>query len=183
MNSQKMKQGLMGLALGLGLYGSAQALANPDTMVVSVTPGNVTYSVAITSAMVSGYQFGTVNLAATTISTAAITVTNNGNIAEYFSMKVSNSAPDNWAPVSSGPAADQFRLMAYLNATQPADATFVDSLTASIPGAGAALYGQASAKTNALATKNLWLRLSMPSAVTGTGGAQTMTVFVNGQAS
>ena len=182
MNSKRMKQGLMGLALGLGMYGTAQAV-NPDTMVVSVTPGNITFSVSIASVNASGYQFGTVNMAATTMSTAAIVVTNNGNIAEYFAMKVSNSAPDNWAPVASAPGADQFTLMAYMNATQPADASFANALSGAIPGAGAALYNQASTKTNALSTKNLWLRLTMPNAITGTGGAQTMTVFVNGQAS
>jgi hypothetical protein len=174
---------LLGAAVGIGMTGSAHALSNPDTMVVSVTPGNVTYAVAITSPMTGGYQFGTVNLAATTISTAAIGVQNTGNIAEYFALKISNSSPDNWAPVGSTPAADQFQLMAYLNATQPGDATFVDSLNGSIPGAGATLYGQSSTKTAASASKNLWLRLTMPSAVTGTGGAQTMTLFVNGQAS
>ena len=182
MNAKQLQQGLLGLLVGMGLCGATQA-ANPDTMVVSVTPGNITYSVAITSAMTSGYQFGTVNLAATTISTAAVTLTNNGNIAEYFALKVSNSSPDNWAPVSGTPAADQFKLMAYLNSAQPADATFATALDGSIPGAAAALYGQASTKTAAAGTQNLWLRLTMPSGLTGAGGAQTMTVFVNGQAS
>src|SRR5690348_4839099 len=133
MNRKKMQQGLMGLALGLGLFGTAQAV-NPDTMVVSVTPGGVTYSVAITSAMLSGYQFGTVNIAATTISTAAVVVTNNGNIAEYFAMKVSNTSPDNWTPVAGTPASDQFKLMAYLSSAQPLDASFADALDGSIPG-------------------------------------------------
>ena len=65
MNSKKLTQGLMVMALGLGVYGSANALMNPDTIVVSVTPGGLTYAVAITSPMLGGYQFGTVALAAT----------------------------------------------------------------------------------------------------------------------
>ena len=182
MNSKTLKQSLMVMAMSAGLYGSANALMNPDSIVVSVTPGGLTYAVAITSPMAQGYVFGTVNLAATTISTVGITVQNSGNVAEYFALKVSNSSPDNWAPNSSA-GSDQFKLMAYMNATQPADATFVDVLNGSIPGAGATLYGQASTRTTPTNTQNLWLRLSMPTAVTGTGGAQTMTLFVNGQAS
>jgi len=73
--------------------------------------------------------------------------------------------------------------MTYLNATQPADGTFADALDGSIPGAAATLYGQASTRTAASGTKNLWLRLSMPSGVSVSGAPQTMTLFVNGQAS
>ena len=48
----------------------------------------------------------------------------------------------------------------------------------------AALYGQASTKTSPSGTKNLWLRLDMPTALnTGTSGAQTATLYVNGQGS
>jgi hypothetical protein len=169
--------------LGLGLWAAkAQALTNPDTIVVSVTPGGLTYGVAISSPFLSGYQFGTVTLAATTISTVGITVENTGNVSEYFSMKVANTAPDNWAPVGGTPSTDQFKLMAFMKTTQPADATFVDALTGSIPGAGATLYGQVSTRTAPTSTKNLWLRLTMPSGVSaGTANAQTMVVSINGQ--
>ena len=170
--------------LAVGLWAlNARASGTSDSMVVSVTPGGLTYAVTISSPMTQGYRFGTVNMAATTISTVAITLTNAGNVAEYFSMKVSNTSPDNWAPVAGTPATDQFKLMAYLNAAQPADATFVDALDNSIPGAAATLYGQASTRTAPSSTKNLWLRLTMPTAVSGTGGAQTMTIVVNGQSS
>jgi hypothetical protein len=185
MTIKRWKQGLMVMALGMGLYGTAHATGvNPDSIVVSVTPGGLIYAVTITSPMVSGYAFGTVALGGTTISTVGITVANTGNIAEYFSMKVANSSPDTWTPVSGTPATDQFKLMAYMNATEPADATFVDALTTSIPGAGATLYGQASTRTAPLSTKNLWLRLTMPAGVSlGTANAQTMIVSINGQSS
>src|SRR6202034_4320636 len=101
----------------------------------------------------------------TTISTIGITVTNTGNVAEYFSMKTANSSPDTWAPVSGTPSTDQYKLMAFMSATQPADATFVDALTTGIPGAGATLYGQVSTRTTPTSTKNLWLRLTMPSGI------------------
>jgi len=181
MKGQLMKKTLAALVLGLAAM--KVYAVNPDTIVVSVTPGNVTYSVSIASPMAAGYQFGSVNLAATTISTVAIVITNNGNISEYFALKVANTAPDNWAPVAGVPASDQFRLMAHLTTgAQPLDATFADALDGNIPGAAAVLYGQ-SAKTIPTGTKSLWLRLTMPSALTGSGGAQTMKVFVNGQSS
>jgi len=175
------KVALGAVALSVGLLGKAQAV-NPDTMVVSVTP-SVTYSVAIASPMTGGYQFGTVALGATTISTAAIVVTNNGNVAQYFSMSISNSSPGTWAPNAGVPASDQYRMMGFFNATQPAASTFVDAMTTSVPGVAATLYGQASTRTNASAARNLWLRLEMPTAMTGAVSAQTMTLTINGQAS
>ena len=128
------------LILGLGFISKAQAAGNPDTMTISVTP-SVTYAVTITSVNPSGYQFGTVALAASTISTWAIGLRNTGTIWEYFSLGVSNSSPDGWTPGAAGVAANNvFGLIAELNATQPADAAFVggDAVTGSIPGAAAA---------------------------------------------
>jgi len=174
---------LVALAIGLGLWGlKAYAVNNPDSIVVSVTPGGLTYGVAISSPFASGYQFGTVALSATTISTVAIGVQNSGNVGEYFAIKVSNTAPDNWAPGGAA-GSDVFKLMAYMNTTQPADATFVDALTGSFNGTSGNLFGQGNTRTTPTTSKNLWLRLSMPTAVTGSGGAQTMTVYVNGQSS
>src|SRR6185437_4534568 len=138
----------------LGVVRQAQA-ANPDAMQVSVTP-NVTYAVTITSVNASGYDFGTVALNATTQSTAAITVSNSGNIGEYFSMAISNTS-GNWAAVASAPTTDNFRMIGESTANQPAVGTFNTShaLINSTPRAGAALYGQASTKTEPAATKNL----------------------------
>ncbi len=168
------------MVVGLGLWCEQVHAVNPDSIVVSVTP-SVTYAVSITSVNTSGYQFGTVNLGATTVSTAAIVLTNTGNVAEYFSIAISNTS-GSWTAVSGAPSTDQFRMMAYLNGTQPASGTFSDALTNSVPGAAAALYNQASTKTAPAGTKNLWLRLDMPSALDAGGtGAQTMTLTVNGQ--
>ena len=171
------------LVLGLGVMKEAQA-ANPDTMTVSVTP-SVTYSVAITSVNSSGYQFGTVALGATTVSTSAIVLTNNGNVSEYFSMAMGNTS-GSWVPVTGSPGTDQFRMIPYLNATQVSSSTFVtgDAITTTQPGTAASSYNQASTKTNVNATKNLWLRLDMPTALNAGGtGLQTMTLSVYGQGS
>jgi len=176
--SNRWKQWMLSVGIGLGLSGAAHAV-NPDTMVVSVTP-SVTYSVSIASPMTGGYQFGTVALGATTISTAAIVVTNDGNVSEYFSMAISNSSPAAWTPDTAANE-DVFALLAHFAATQPASATFTDALTGSAPGAAASLYGQSATKTNASGTRNLWLKLLMPTSMTAAPGAQTMTLTVNGQ--
>jgi hypothetical protein len=171
------------------ITGKRAEAAQPDTMTLSVTPGNIIFSVQITSVTAgTGYQFQTVNLGATTISTAAIIVKNagGGNVSEYFGMKVSNSAPDGWTPQAGAPGTDQFRLIGELNATQLPTASFLaaDAITGAFPGAAATLYNQASTKTAVAGTKNLWLRLEMPTSLNaGTGGGQTMTLFVQGQSS
>src|SRR6266446_5118626 len=168
---QVLATGLM--LLGIGAIGRRAEAQQPDTMTLSVTPGGIIYSVQITSVNPSGYQFGTVNLAGTTVSTAAITVANTGggNISEYFGMKVSNSAPDAWTPQSGAPGADQFRLTGELAATEPATGVggfpTSDAVTGSFPGAAATLYGQASTRTAVGANKKLWLQLEMPTSLTG----------------
>ena len=158
--------------------------ANPDTLVVSVSP-NVTYGVTVSSVTGGvGYQFGNVNLGATTQSTAAIVLTNSGNVSEYFSLAMNNTS-GNWTLTTSAPGTDTFRVSALLQATQPLVASFTDFLSnPPVPGAAATLYGQASTKTAPTAAKNLWLRLEMPTALSvGTSGAQTTTLYVNGQGS
>src|SRR6266852_8731585 len=142
---QVLVTGLM--LLGIGAIGRRAEAQQPDTMTLSVTPGGIIYSVQITSVNGSGYQFGTVNIGAATVSTAAITVANTGggNISEYFGMKVSNSNPDNWAPQSGAPTTDQFRLTGELVTNQPVLGSGFptsDAVTGSFPGAAATLYGQ-----------------------------------------
>src|ERR1700690_1292221 len=124
--------------LALGLIQKAEA-ASTDTLTVSVTP-QVTYAVTITSVNPSGYQFGTVALAATTISTAAVGVKDSGTISEYFSMAISNTAPDAWTPGAGGTAGNNsFGMIAELAGTQPASASFAagDALLKAPPGAAA----------------------------------------------
>src|SRR5205807_2268951 len=122
--NKRLKQVLAtGLVLlGMGVMGRRAEAQQPDTMTLSVTPGGITYSVQITSVNSSGYQFGTVNIGATTVSTAAITVANTGggNVSEYFEMKAGVSTPAHRAPQSGAPGTDQFRLTGELNASQPA---------------------------------------------------------------
>ena len=93
---------------------------------MSVTPGNPTYAVGISSPEVGGYDFGSVNLGATTISTLAIVVEKLGTISE-IAARLSVTADGGWTPVvvdTAAPAYNTFELQGHFAATQPADATF-----------------------------------------------------------
>ncbi len=173
------------LVLGLGVLSKTYA-ANPDTMVVTVTPGGVTYAVAITSPQVGGYAFGVVNVGLTTISTEAVSVQNAGNIAAYFSLAVADTTGGGnaWANDLSA-ATTTYAMYALFNATQPAEASFngaTNNVPAAVPGAAATRHGQASTKTNPGISQNLWLRLGMPTGV-AESGQHTLVLSVNGQGS
>ncbi len=172
------------LVLGLGVLSKTYA-ANPDTMVVTVTPGGVTYAVAITSPQVGGYAFGVVNVGLTTISTEAVSVQNAGNIAAYFSIGVVDVTPTfGWANDLTA-ATTTYAMYALFNATQPAEASFngaTNNVPEAAPGAAATRHGQASTKTNPGISQNLWLRLGMPTGVDDSG-QHTLVLSVNGQGS
>src|SRR5258706_12278399 len=79
-------------AVGASAMAPPARAATFDTMNVMVTPGNVGFGVTITSVTAGvGYNFGSVNLGATTGSTAAISVPNSGVISENFVMSLSTS--------------------------------------------------------------------------------------------
>ena len=97
-------------------------------------------------------------------------------------MKVTNSSPDSWTPQSGAPAADQFRLIGEFGTNQPvlnSGFSAGDAITGAFPGAAAALYGQASTKTNVSSSKSLWLQLEMPTAINAEGkrGRKPFAVF------
>jgi hypothetical protein len=172
----------MGLMLlGIGLAVDKAQAASTDTITLSVTPGNITYGVVISSPYVGGYNFATVNLGQTTVSTLAIVVTATGaNVSEFFGLAISNTS-GGWAPAAA-PGTDQFRMMGWFNATQVSSTTFntADALTNSVV-AASGKYNE-SAKTAPGGSANLWLRLDMPTALnTGTTVGQTMTLTVTGQ--
>src|SRR5882724_3824570 len=185
MNMHMKKVLITGLAvLSVGwISGKAQA-ASTDTITISLTP-NTTFAVTISSAYVGGYNFGLVNLNATTVSTVAITLTNSGSIYEYFGISVSNTS-GGWTASAAAASTDTFRLSGQLNATQPLQGSgSFSALANTAPGTANGKYGQAS-KTSPTAgnnTQKLWLQMEMPFTLnTGGTGPQTMTVSVTGQA-
>ena len=182
------------LVLGLGMLQKVEA-ANPDTIKVYVTPTGMTYAVSITSPAVAqpGYDFDQVALGGSTISTLAIVVTNTGTVGEYWALKVSNSSPDNWAPLGADgtPGYNEFELLGRFvttSAGQPADASFSgsdDIITGSYISSSGSKFGLSSSvlpPSGAGSSKDLYLKLIMPGSVS-TGSEQNMTVTINGQAS
>jgi hypothetical protein len=173
------------IVLGLGMGRKAEASPNPDTMLVSVTPGNFAYGVVISSPLTygaTGYDFQTVNLGATTMSTIAIVVKSSGTIAEFFGVAISNSIQDGWTPVASAPGYDQFEMQALFNGAggEPLSGSFGAALGTSPPGTASGTFGQGAVKIAPGNTQNLWLQLTMPSSV-ASQKPQTMVLSIDGQ--
>ena len=192
MNTQWKKKLAFGLVLlGIGIVGVRRAEAvgpNPDTMVVSVTPGNPQYGVFITSAIANqssyGYDFKSVNLGASTGSTMPIVVKSSGTVSEYFAMSIVDSGSNLWTALNADgtPDLDQFELLGRFNSSQPTDTSFSttnDIVTGSIPGTGSGLYNQG-AKTAPGSTQSLWLKLKMPARITSPS-ARNLVLSINGQ--
>ena len=163
----------------------AQAASTSDQIIVSVTPGNPAYASGISSPEVGGYDFGSVNLGATTISTLAIVVKSSGTISEYFSMSV--TADGGWTPVvvdTAAPAYNTFELQGHFAATQPANATFSTTNDSCDHLRLQARHQDAlqpkGAQTVPGNSQNLWMKLRLPVS-TGLSGQRLLTVTVNGQ--
>jgi len=154
---------------------------------VTVTPG-VSYAVYITSPEAQGYDFHTVNIGQSTISTKAIAVQNAGNIDEFFSIGVVDVTPSVAWFNQLTPATTSYSMHALFVATsapQPSSGTFaVGTLTnyapATSPGVANGKFGQGSTKTIPGDSQDLWLLLRMPSAV-HESGVHTLTLSINGQ--
>ncbi len=166
------------IVLGLGMMQKVQAAASTDTITISVTPG-VTYSVAISSPFLAGYNFGTVNLNTTTLSTVAITVQNTGTVTEYFGLALSNST--NWSVSSTAVGANQFTMAGYFNtaATPQPGAASVTTLINSVT-SGMNQFNQGATGTSALGYAYLCLKMGMPN-TSGFTGQQTMVLSITGQ--
>ena len=185
MNKHKLKVLFAGLVvLSMGCLAEKAQAASTDTITLSLTP-STTFAVTLTSVTAGvGYQFGSVNLNATTLSTAAIIVTNTGSIYEYFALAVTNTS-GGWTATSVPATTDTFRLSGLLNnTTQPLQGNGSFTALTNVPPAnGNGNYGQ-SAKTGPNETQNLWLQMETPYSInTGGTGQQTMTLSVTGQAS
>ena len=180
--------------LGIGWVASRAEADTQDTMTVYVTPSGVGYGVKITSVNDNGYDFLSVALGKTTGSTAAIKVQNSGSVSEYFVMSISSTTGGTtfWRPVSYyyTPQVDEY-LMQGLFLTeglpQPMDDTFGTAPTATVvqgtnQGLGQNTYGQASSQTAATVTKDLWLKLTMPTGLSLTDPSrQKFVLTITGQ--
>ena len=176
---------IIGLVLLLGMVSIAQA-ANPATVDVKVTVTAV-LSVAVDRTV---YNFGAQNTSATTISTQAITVTNDSTSAqESYQLNGANTSPSNWT-LASAPALNTFELRAVFNDAQPAEGDFdtdVDDLAAGSPvyctatkfAVDASPDVQKGINVPTSGVRYLWFLLKTPTSISvGSGSEQTSTVTI-----
>lgn len=162
------------------LAGTVYAASTAD-ITVTVTVRHLSVSVAPSS-----YAFGLVEAGSQTVASSAIVVTNDGNAAEDFGLKLTNPAV--WTAVQSGtPGQDEFKLGAIYGTAAPGAGDYTDSedfLSTSnvVPDAdkfavnasGAGEKGYNVAKTD---SRNLWFFFYAPSSTTeGTDKSITTTV-------
>ena len=162
----------------------------------------VTVSVALSVAMNdTQYDFGTIGAGVVTVSTRAITITNDsGGLTEDYTINASTfivTGGTDWNINSDALTAgvNIFSLCAHLGTTQPAangttfdatdcfdNATAVEQMTAGLfNGAGSDLSGDNVANAGA---RLIWFRFVSPTEITsGNGAQQSMTVTVTANAS
>lgn len=169
-------RGAIGLVMVVLLSSVAQAATTADI--------NVTVTIQSVSVTATGtYAFGTVVVSSSTVSVTAITVTNNGNVAETFSLKLTN--PGSWTAVLTAPGSEEYRLSAMFNAN--GDSTFVPAnhglTTSSVASSASKFAGtQTGLAVAAAATRSLWLKFEAPSG-TAVTTEQTIVVTVTAAAS
>ncbi len=132
----------------------------------------------------STYNFGSVNMGATTVSTSAITVTNGGNGPETYGLSVATSGPETvWGPGTSPPASfDTFLIYGTFNATPPPPSSFgvEDIVTSTMAASDATKFtvgGQAGFNIPSNAARIFWMRLDMP-LTTSTTTQQQMNMTI-----
>jgi hypothetical protein len=144
---------------------------------------NWTFLILSVSLSTHSYNFGTVNLANTTVSTLAVTVTNGGNTTETYSLSVATTGAQTvWGvKVATPTTLDKFVLFGLFNSVQPSSNTFlVNDVILTTPTAStASIYkGDQSGLNTAIgSSQKLWMRLDMP-LTTSTTVQQQMNLTV-----
>jgi len=153
------------------LAGTARA-ANPADVEVWVMLQNL----SVTIASATSYDYNTVSTATSTAQTVGFQVTNSGNVAEKYQLRVLPASTallgggGAWTLVSAAPAADQCRLSALFNSVAPAVGAFdmtQDPLTLVAVTSGAIdpapfIGDQNGNGVAAAANRNLWTRFDAP---------------------
>ena len=181
---------IIGLVLLLGMVSIAQAATGTQDIAVKVT---VTAELSV-SVNRNEYNFGAQSVGATTVSTQAITVTNDSTSAqESYQLNGTNTSPSNWT-LASAPALNTLELRAVFEGTsdsdQPSESDFHASNDDLATGSGVycttaqfAVDGSPVAEkgidVNTSDPRYLWFLLKTPTSVSvGSGSEQTSTVTI-----
>ena len=171
------------LAVGVGIClviifcASAIQAANPAMIDVTVTIQNL--SVSATGPI----AFGIVLVSTTTVSGSASTVTNDGNVAETYDLKLTD--PAGWTATSGAPGSETYRLSAQFSSSQPTAVSFAadhDLTTSDQASTGTIFAGnETGLSVPAAATRSLWFKFESPTSTTVTT-QQTITVTLTAAA-
>jgi len=170
---------LLGLSLVLTLVFSHAALAaNPTNISVTVMIQNL--SVSTTGPI----DFGVVTAGSATVSTVSSTVTNTGNVAETYSINLTN--PGGWTAVQAAPGNEEYCLSSIFNSVQPASGSFVYadhalSITPISCSATKFAGNETGVSVPTSAERHLWFKFEAPSATTVTS-QQTIVATVTASA-
>lgn len=166
------------LALAFSLATLAHA-GNPATISVTVTIQNLSVS---TSGPIA---FGTVVAGSQTVSSSSSTITNDGNIAETFSLSLTN--PSTWTAVQQAPsAAEEYALLAQFSSSAPAAGSFTfanHALSSTSASSSATKFAgdQTGVSVAASGSRSAWFRFNAPTS-TGVTTQQNITVTVTASA-
>lgn len=168
---------LLAVAVGGLLGGMATSASAGSSADINVTVTVRMLSVSVDS---NAWALGVVNAGEKKVATSAITITNDGNAAEDFTLKGANSA--NWT-LDTAAGANKFALYARMQTAQPAEADFGagDQLTTSSVAADGTKFGGGGYDVAASGTQKLWMRFDVPTSSTS-AAQQTITVTVGCQA-
>ncbi|MFH0778023.1 MAG: hypothetical protein V2A71_05255 [Candidatus Eisenbacteria bacterium] len=152
--------------------------ANPSDISVTVMIENL--SVSTTGPI----TFGVVTAGSATVSTVSSTVTNDGNVAETYSLNLTN--PAGWTAVQAAPGNEEYCLSSIFNAAQPAggDFDYADhalSTTSTSCSATKFAGDQTGESVPTSGTRNLWFEFEAPSATSVTS-QQAIVVTVTASA-
>ena len=166
----------LGLMIVAGWASPLQA-ANPATINVTVTIQNL--SVSATGPI----AFGTVIASSTTVSSDSSHVINDGNVTETYDVLLTN--PGGWTAVASAPGAEEYRLSAQFNGSEPTGVSFGANhdLTTSDQTSSATIFAgdQTGLSVAASGARYLWFKFEAPSSTTVTT-PQTIVVTVTAAA-
>jgi hypothetical protein len=169
------------VAVGLLLMPQPSQAASEATVTITVLVASLCVSVDKAT-----WDVGTVQAAGAKVMSAGdkITITNCGNVAENFSLRVGSSSPGSWPP--TGPGENAYRMLARMTGTSaPAEgdySTSNDLLTSSTQVADGAKFGAGGNNITASGTAPLWLRFDAPTSLNPTSqGQQTITLTVGCQ--
>jgi hypothetical protein len=163
----------------LALASAPAFAANPATITVTVTIQNL--SVSATGPI----AFGTVVAGSQTVSGAASTVTNDGNVTETYSLNLTN--PSTWTAVQAAPSsAEEYALLGEFNSAAPTAGSFTYAnfslSTSSVAASATKFAGDETGLSVAVSgVRHLWFRFNAPTSTSVTT-QQSITVTVTAAA-